>query len=329
MHIVFFETEGWEPGKLQELCKDHEVQFIPERLNADNAQNFKAADIVAPFVHSSLDKAVLSQFTQLKHIATRSTGFDHVDLDYCREQTIVVSNVPVYGSITVAEHSFALLLAISHHIPPAVTATRQGDFSGSGLRGFDLYGKTMGVIGTGNIGRRVVEIALAFGMQVLACDIEPDEELARTNGVSYVSLDGLLQQADCISLHVPGGDATNKLLSEVQFAQMKKGVVLINTARGSVVDVQALLQALDEGTVAAAGLDVLPAEAAMKQAAEPGKQETDALRANRALLNRKNVLITPHSAFNTSEAIERILHTTADNIAKFIAGAPQNTVNRV
>jgi D-lactate dehydrogenase len=331
MRIVFFETEGWEPEKLQSLVKEHEVEFCQESLTVANMASFQDADIISPFVHSSLDLAVLSKLPELKYIATRSTGFDHVDLGYCNEHGIVVSNVPVYGTNTVAEHSFALLLAISHHIPAAVAATRQGNFSGTGLRGFDLHGKTLGIIGTGNIGGRVAEIALAFGMQVLACDIKPDAELARNSGLRYVSMESLLAAADCISLHVPGGEATNNLLSEEEFAQMKKGVILINTARGSIVDVRALLRALDSGVVAAAGLDVLRDEAALRALPEAGAapDNEDILRANRALLDRDNVLITPHSAFNTNEAIERILQTTSDNIEHFIAGSPQNTVNAV
>lgn len=331
MRIVFFETEGWEPEKLQSLVNEHEVEFCQDTLNKDNLANFQDADIVSPFVHSRLDLALLSKMTQLKYIATRSTGFDHIDLDYCSKHGIAVSNVPVYGTNTVAEHSFALLLAISHHITAAVSATRKGDFSGAGLRGFDLHGKTLGVIGTGNIGSRVVEIALAFGMQVLACDIEPNAELARHPGLRYVSMESLLGASDCISLHVPGGEATDNLLSQEEFAQMKKGVILINTARGSLVDVRALLQALDSGVVAAAGLDVLRDEAALRTFSESdaAPDNDDIYHANRALLERDNVLLTPHSAFNTREAIERILQTTSDNIEHFIAGSPQNTVNAV
>lgn len=331
MRIVFFETEGWEPDALQTLCHDHEVEFTRDRLSSDNVQAYKDADIISPFVHSTLDRSLLEQFGQLKSIATRSTGFDHIDLDYCAEKSVTVTNVPVYGTNTVAEHTFALLLSISRHILDAANGTRKGDFSGSGLRGFDLYGKTLGVIGTGNIGKRVAEIANGFGMHVLAYDIQPDEDFARQQSITYVQMDSLLAQADCVTLHVPGGDSTSNLLSDPEFTQMKKGVVVINTARGSVIDVQALLRALANGRVAAAGLDVLPDEAAMKAATEsigePQGSENDALLANQALLRTPNVIVTPHNAFNTTEAVERILQTTAENIEHFIAGSPQNTVS--
>lgn len=332
MQIVFFGAEGWEPDKLQTLTSKHEVLFTPDPLSAENVQQYCDADIVSPFVHCKLDASVLQQFQQLKYIATRSTGFDHIDLAFCDANGIVASNVPVYGTNTVAEHTFALLLAISHHIPEAVSQTRSGDFSGTGLRGFDLHGKTLGVIGTGNIGRRVAEIGRGFGMQVLAFDIAPDAEFAEQQSLSYVPLDALLQQSDCISLHVPGGESTQGLLSSDQFAQMKKGAVIINTARGSVIDVKALLQALDDGTVAAAGIDVLPEESAMKNAAglqgalTDDASNRDALLDNQALLDRKNVIITPHSAYNTTEAVARILQTTAENIEGFIAGDLQNVI---
>lgn len=333
MQIVFFETEGWESELLTSLDSEHELVFTAEALNPDNVQQYKDAAIISPFVHSTLDRSVLQYLPNLKYIATRSTGFDHIELGYCQENSIAVSNVPVYGTNTVAEHTFALLLALSHHIPEAVNCTRRGDFSGTGLRGFDLHGKTLGVIGTGNIGKRVVEIARAFGMRVLAHDIAPDEEFARQQSADYVAMDALLQQSDCISLHVPGGESTRELLSDAQFAQMKKGVVLINTARGSVINIKALLTALADGTVAATGIDVLPAEAAMKshpdwiETADANSSDHDTLFANKTLLEQDNVIITPHSAFNTREAIVRILQTTAENIENFIADNPRNLVN--
>ena len=333
MRIVFFETEGWEPEQLQSMGKEHDVVFTPSPLSLDNVQEYRDAEIIAPFVHSKVDRAVLDQLKNLKYIATRSTGYDHIDIASCSELAIPVSNVPVYGTNTVAEHAFALLLAISHHIPEAVTKTRSGDFSGAGLRGFDLFGKTLGIIGTGNIGKRGAEIGLGFGMQVLAFDIEPDTEFATRQPIKYVSFEELLRQSDCLSLHVPGGASTLQLLSRAQFAQMKKGMVIINTARGTVIDTQALLAALNDGTVAAAGIDVLPEESAMKSTTNllgtlpADMPNRDALLANLALLRHDRVIITPHSAFNTREAIARILQTTAENILAFIANETQNCVN--
>lgn len=333
MKTVFFETEKWECDILRRLCGDYDVVFAEEELDATTAQLYKDADVISPFVHSELNGNVLGQFEQLKFIATRSTGFDHIDLEYCNENAIAVSNVPVYGDHTVAEHVFALLLAISHNIPEAINRTRRGDFSQEGLRGFDLQGKILGVIGLGNIGKRVVEIAQGFNMKVLAFDTKPDAEFAEQHAIPYVDMNTLLEESDCITLHVPGGKSTDDLLSHKEFSRMKNGVVLINTARGTIVDVKALLRAIAEGKVAAAGLDVLPDEPSIREEAEmlrsffSKKHDLETLLADHILLHMRNIIITPHSAFNTTEAVARILHTTIENIESFMNGQQQNIVN--
>lgn len=288
--------------------------------------------VISPFVYSDLSASILSNFKNLKFIATRSTGFDHIDLDYCREHNIAVSNVPTYGENTVAEHVFALLLAISHKIPEAVNRTRQGDFSQKGLQGFDLRGKTLGIIGTGNIGKKTIRIAKGFNMDVLAYDQAPDNKAAKELEYTYASFSELLAKADIISLHVPGNKTTKHLLSDKEFALMKDGSVLINTARGDLVDVKALLKALSSKKIAAAGLDVLPEEPTIREEAEllrsffTKNNNLENLLANHILLHMKNVIITPHSAFNTKEAIERILNTTVNNIDEFIKGNALNSV---
>jgi len=331
--IVFFETEKWECDVLRHVCCDYDIVFTEDELDEKTAQTYKDADIISPFVHSELTRPILEQFEHLRFIATRSTGFDHIDLDYCNENAIAVSNVPVYGDNTVAEHVFALLLAISHNIPEAVNRTRRGDFSQAGLRGFDLQDKTLGVIGTGNIGKRVVEIAQGFRLNVLAFDPKPDKAFAEKQGLSYVDMDDLLAQSDIITLHVPGSKHTHHLLCDAEFNKMKDGAVLINTARGSVVDVKALLHALADGKIAAAGLDVLPEEPSIREEAEllrsffSEKHDLETLLADHVLLRMRNVIITPHSAFNTTEAVERILKTTGENIHAFVDGKPQNIVN--
>ncbi|MFW6053202.1 MAG: NAD(P)-dependent oxidoreductase [Persicimonas sp.] len=268
----------------------------------------------------------------MKMVATRSTGFDHVDTDICRERGVTVSNVPTYGTNTVAEHVFALLLALSHHIVEAVDRTRRGDFSQQGLRGFDLRDKTLGIVGTGDIGRCVIEMAGGFRMNTIAFDMQPDPELAAELGFEYVGFDELLERSDIISLHVPLNDKTHHMISGEEFDKMQDGVVLINTARGKILDSQALLYALSSGKVAAAGLDVLPEEPAIREEAQllrrifREKHDLEALLADHVLLHMRNVIITPHSAFNTKEAIGRILDTTVDNIEAFLAGEPINTV---
>ena len=333
MKIVVFEFEEWERPFFAPFKSEHEVIFEREPLDEDTVEQYKNADIISSFVFSDLGSHVLEKLPELKCIATRSTGFDHIALDYCKERGIKVSNVPTYGENTVAEHVFALLLAISHKIPEAVNRTRQGDFSQKDLQGFDLRGRTIGIIGAGNIGQKTIKIAKGFEMNVVAYDMKPDENVATVLGFSYVTLQELLAQSDVISLHVPGNKATQHLLSDAEFATMKRGVVLINTARGNVVDVKALLHALSEGKVAAAGLDVLPEEPSIREEAEllrsffNRKHDLENLLADHILLHMKNVIITPHSAFNTKEAVERILKTTVTNIDGFCAGRAINTVN--
>ena len=332
MKIVAYELEPWEREAFEELEDDHELVYVPEPLEAENASDHADADVVSTFIYSSLEDDVLEQFRDLELIATRSTGWDHISGGFCRERGITVCNVPTYGANTVAEHVFALLLALSHHIVEAADRTRRGDFSMQGLRGFDLRGKTIGVVGTGDIGRSVVEIAGGFGMEVLAFDLAPDEEFAREHGFEYVDFGRLLAESDIVTLHVPLNEQTRHLLSYEEFDRMGQGTVLINTARGDVVHTKALLRALSEGNVAAAGLDVLPEEPTIREEAEllrsmfREEHDLENLLADHVLLRMRNVIITPHSAFNTREAVERILETTVDNIAAFAAGEPVNVV---
>jgi len=332
MKVVVFEVEEWERQAFDKLKGEHKFEFVEKPLSADNARRYADADIISTFIYSDLGAEVLGQFEYLKLIATRSTGFDHIDTECCGEQQVTVCNVPTYGDTTVAEHVFGLLLAISHKLVEAADRTRRGDFSLQGLRGFDLRGKTLGVIGTGNIGQCVIEIANGFGMEVLAYDVVQDEKAAERLGFRYVEMDELLSNSDIITLHVPANEKTHHLLSVEEFGEMKDGVVLINTARGSVVDIQALVRAFSEGKVAAAGLDVLPDEPAIREEAEllrsvyRKKYDLETLLSNHILLRLRDVVITPHSAFNTREAIERILSTTVENIAAFARSEPQNVV---
>lgn len=334
MKIVAFEIEAWEKEAFAQLGADHTLVLLETKLTAANARDYADADVISTFIFSNMDQAVLQQFDHLKLIATRSTGFDHIAVDYCREQGITICKVPSYGDNTVAEHVFGLLLAISHNIVEAVDRTRRGDFSLSGLRGFDLEGKTLGVIGTGSIGQCVIKIAKGFGMHVIGYDVRPDEKLAKQLGFNYLPMDDLLSTADVLTLHVPANDKTYHLISDREFEKMKPGVVLINTARGSVVHIQALARALADGKVAAAGLDVLPDEPTIREEYEllhsffREKHDLETLLAGHILLRLRNVIITPHSAFYTQEAIGRIIDTTIMNIRAFAAGEAINVVNQ-
>lgn len=332
MKIAVFEVEPHEARAFKALEAQNEVILVEAPLRAANAREFSGAEVVSTFIYSELDRRVLEKLPALELIATRSTGFDHIDIAYCAERGIAVSNVPTYGENTVAEHVFALLLMISHRMREAVDRARNGEFSPLGLQGFDLAGKTMGVVGVGNIGRHVVRIARGFEMKVIACDVKPDQALAQKLGFQYASFEDVLDAADVLTLHVPATPATNNLVSDPEFARMKNGVVLINTARGSLVDARALIEALRRGKVTAAGLDVMPDEPMIREEAQLicsvfcDQHDLRNLVADHVLLKMPNVVVTPHSAFNTREAVGRIVDTTVANIRAFVDGRPRNVV---
>lgn len=334
MKIHVFEVEHWEREAFARLGSGHDVRFSSGELTAGNAGEHREADAVSTFIYSSLGKDVLDSLPRLTLIASRSTGVDHIDARACRDRGITVCNVPSYGTHTVAEHVFGLLLTISHRLEEAIDRTRKGEFSAKGLQGFDLLGKTLGVVGTGGIGKAVIRIANGFGMAVVAYDVKPDDAAARELGFHYVGLDALLGEADVVTLHVPSSPHTRHLIGRAQFAKMKRGAVLINTARGDVVDVRALAWALADGGLSAAGLDVLADEPAIREEAEvlrsvyEQRHDLGALLADHALIRMRNVIVTPHIAFNTREAVRRILDTTIDNIRAFAEGHPANAVIR-
>lgn len=332
MKIVVFEAEDRERVAFDRLAATHRVSFVAGPLKADNAAALGGTEVVSTFIYSDLSRAVLQKLPNLKLIATRSTGYDHIDIGFCKENGIAVANVPTYGENTVAEHVFALLLSLAHRLPEAVERARSGRFSPQGLEGFDLAGKTIGVVGTGHIGRHVIRIAKGFAMQVVAFDVNPDAALARELGFRYLPFDGLLAVADVISLHAPSTKETHHLLSTRAFEKMKDKAVIINTARGSLIDAHALIMALRSGKVAGAGLDVLPDEPLIREEAElvcslfSGQHDLRDVVADHILLHMPNVIVTPHSAFNTREAIMRIVEMTVANIGAFASGSPQNIV---
>jgi D-lactate dehydrogenase len=250
----------------------------------------------------------------------------------CRKRHIAVSNVPSYGENTVAEHTFALILALSRNIHRAYVKTIKGDFSLEGLQGFDLKGKTLGVVGAGHIGLHVIKMAKGFGMEVLVHDIRKNIFLSEVLDFQYVPLERLLHHSDIVSLHTPYLPSTHHLMNRETFRMMKRGALFINTARGGLVDTDALVWALDEGIVGGAGLDVLEGEELVKEERQllskdfPKEKLATALK-NHILLHRENVVITPHIAFDSREALQRILETTVVNVAGFLSGSPANLVS--
>lgn len=332
MQIHVYEVDAFERDLFEPLAAEHDVHFHEGPLTPDNAHEAAAAEVISPFIYSELAAPTLSRLEQLKLIATRSTGVDQIDMDHCNEHDVAVANVPSYGKNTVAEHAFALLLAVGRRIVQAAARTSGGDFTYQGLRGFDLLGKTLGVIGTGDIGEHALRIGKGFGMELLAYDVVRRDDLADEIGFAYVELDELLARADVLTVHVPLNDATHGMLGREQFAGMKDGVVLVNTSRGPIVDAEALTDALAEGKVAGVGLDVLAEERVVRDdrtlldERARSDHDSDTLLVNHVLLRQDNVLVTPHIGFNTREAVRRIVETTIGNIRAFERGEPENVV---
>ncbi|MDO8444381.1 MAG: hydroxyacid dehydrogenase [bacterium] len=324
MKIAFFELEDWEKKFFEAKLSAHELSFFDEPLTEYFDQKCDA-EIISVFIYSKIDAKVLDKLPKLKFIATRSTGYDHIDIAECKKRGIVVSNVPSYGENTVAEHTFALILALSRKIIESANQTKVGNFDLTDLRGFDLKGKVIGVIGTGKIGSHVVRMAHGFEMRILAFDPLKNDELIDHYGLKYVELEELLSQSDIITLHLPLNDKTKHLISESNIGKIKKGAYLINTARGGLVETTALVKALEEGILAGAGIDVLEDEIDIKEEwqllSKKFSREQMAINlANNILLKNPKVIITPHNAFNSQEALQRIMDTTEENIEGYVAG---------
>ncbi len=332
MKIHYFSGEAWEEAYVREKLPGADITFHEGSLAAFPELSDPEADTLCTFIESKIGAAEMDRFPALKLIATRSTGFDHIELGAAKERGITVANVPFYGENTVAEFTFALLLALSRRIIDADERVREGTFSPTGLRGFDIAGKTIGVVGTGHIGVHVIRMAQGFGMKVVAFDAYPNEDLSHTLGFTYATLPELLAQSDIITLHVPYNEHTHHLINRENIMNAKKGAYLINTARGAVVETDALVEALKSGTLAGAALDVLEEEgdladeAALLTAEHPNADALKITLENHYLINHPRVIVTPHTAFNTTEAVERILNTTIDNIKHFAEGAPTNVV---
>ncbi len=335
MKIVYCAPYEGERELVKESLSEHEVVFTDTPVRTEIPEEVRDADALAVFVDSTVTQEMIDSMPNLKVIALRSTGYDHVIVPYARKKGIVVSYVPHYGSQTVAEYTFALILALSRKAYAAYDALRNnGSRDVKKYEGFDLKGKTLGVIGTGAIGRHVVQIAQGFGMNVIASDLYPDEKYAKEVGITYYpTVKDIMEQADIATLHTPSSPENYHMINEASLVSAKKGIYLINTARGDLVDTVALTKAIDSGIVAGAGLDVYEGEQFILDEMEllnrDQKTDTTAWKsfvAEHALLDMPNVIITPHVAFNSREAKKEITDTTANNILSAFAGTPQNEV---
>lgn len=334
MKIIFFGLDKDKQSIFLSALKGTDISFFDDKLDENNASLAKDADVVCLFVNSSVNKNVIDALPNLKFIATRSTGFDHIDCEYAKTKGIKVSNVPAYGSHTVAEFAFGLILDLSRNIIKAnnhVKSSLEFNYS-SDVEGFDLCGKTLGVIGTGKIGKNVIKIAKSFEMNVIAYDLYPDANFAKENNFTYKNLEEVLSQSDIVTLHAPYTKENHHLINKENISLMKKGVYLVNTARGELVDTEALVSGLREGTVAGLGSDLLENERELKNekdflaSGKATEEEKKVIDMNHELMKMPNVIITPHIAFYTREAVAEILRITLENIQSFLGGNPINLV---
>jgi D-lactate dehydrogenase len=327
MRIILFSSKAYDQASFGSagLPANWELQFQPAQLRVDTAALAVGYDVVCAFINDDLSAPVLEQLAAAgtRLIALRSAGYNHVDLQAAQRLGLTVVRVPAYSPHAVAEHAVALILALNRRIPRAANRTRDGDFSLHGLIGFDLFGKTVGVIGGGQIGLAFARIMAGFGCTLLLHDPMPIAGL-QTLDASQVELDALIARSDIVSLHCPLNAATRHLIDAMRLRQMKPGAMLINTGRGALIDTPALIEALKSGQLGYLGLDVYEEEAELFFEDHSDLPLQDDVLAR--LLSFPNVIVTAHQAFLTREALDAIAHTTLDNIAAWAAGAPVHRV---
>lgn len=314
--IAFFDTKPYDRIWFDHYNKNYEIDYFEEKLNFHTAKMAEGFDGVCAFVNDDISARTIDRLYNLgvKTIAMRCAGYNNVDIK-AAEGKITVTRVPAYSPYSVAEHAMGMLLMLNRKLHKAYIRTRDFNFNISGLEGVDLHGKTAGIIGTGKIGRIFIDICRGFGMNVIAYDLFPQKDA----GIEYVELDTLFKTSDIISLHCPLTENTHHILDENAFSKMKKGVFIINTSRGGLVDAPALLDALNSGTVRAVGLDVYEEEADLFFEDNSDKIVTDETLS--LLLTRPNVLITSHQAFLTREALQNIAEVTLKNLDEFFSGS--------
>ena len=319
-----FDTKPYDREHLQPATVDDSInwRFLEFRLTRDTVPTAKGAQAVCVFVNDELDRPCLEALAAqgVKLVALRCTGFNNVDLTAAKELKLAVTRVPVYSPYAVAEHAVALLLTLNRKVHRAFNRVRELNFSLSGLVGFDLHGKTVGIVGTGKIGRIVAQILRGFGMKVIAYDPFPAEEWAKQQGVNYVDARTLAGNSDVISLHIPLTPQTKHIIRRETLDLMKPGTILINVSRGALVDTTALIEALKSGKLAGVALDVYEEEEGVFFEDLSGQVLHDDELAR--LLTFPNVLITSHQAFLTREALADIAHTTVANLAALESGKP-------
>lgn len=331
MKIAFFGTKPYDRESFDAVNQEYEfdIHYHKSHLNADSAILARGDEAACIFVNDTADAGAIRALADqgVRLLALRCAGFNNVDLQAAAENGLTVVRVPAYSPHAVAEHAVALMLSLNRKIHRAYWRTRDGNFSLHGLLGFDLYGRTAGIVGTGRIARVLIRILQGFGMNVIAYDPYPDAEYALNNHVLYTSLDDLYRRSDIISLHCPLTESTRYMINERSIARMKDGVILINTGRGRLIHTPALIEGLKEKKIGAAGLDVYEEEAEYFYEDQSDKIIDDDVLAR--LLSFNNVIVTSHQGFFTAEALHNIARTTLRNVADFAAGKPlENEVKR-
>ena len=322
MKVAFFDTKPYDiPGFDHYAAEsDLEIKYFETRLNEDTVSLAQGYDAVCVFVNDTVSAAVVDKLCEMgvKVLALRCAGFNNVDIRACQGR-LPVYRVPAYSPYAVAEHAMALLLTINRRTHKAYIRTRDFNFSLQGLAGFDLHGKTVGIIGTGKIGRVFADICKGFGMNILAYDKFP----VKDSGLHYVELPELFEKSDIISLHCPLTEETRHIIDAESIARMKKGVTIINTSRGALVNTEDLINGIKDKKVGAACLDVYEEEGDFFYEDFSGHivQDDKLVR----LIAMPNVIVTSHQAFLTQEALDSIAHTTVDNLTRFFQGNPNET----
>lgn len=331
--IAFFEMDKQRIEYFKLHLVDYELLFYKENLGVEHLPAIKDCQIVFVVNYSPVTREIVEQLKETKIIIAGATGFDNIDVKACEDHGILVANTPGYSEDTIAEYAFTLLLMLIRHAHQAFLRAKNNNFSWNGLMGSTLQGKTMGIIGTGRIGLKVIEIAKGFGMNVMAYDIRENLEKTASLGFSYAPVEEVLAKSDVVSLHLTANKHTYHFINKEKLQGFKKGAFLINTSRGEVLDAKALIWALDEKILGGAALDVLEDERLC--------QENDLLQSditleqmknyalNQHLLHRDDVLITPHVGWCTKEAVESMKEINLNNILSFIDGHPQNLVSKV
>ncbi len=328
--IAFFDTKSYDKNIFNKVNEDFgfDIKYFKFNLLADNAVLSECADVVCVFVNDIVSEDVINKLHKcgVKLIALRSAGYNNVDLKAAYNK-IAVARVPAYSPNAIAEHSVALMLSLNRKIHRAYWRTRDSNFALAGLMGFDMYKKTAGVVGTGKIGKVLIQILSGFGMEVLAYDPYPDSEFANKTGCSYVNLDELFRKSDIISLNCPLNKETEFMINNESIEKMKDGVMIINTGRGKLIKSADLINGLKSGKIGSAGLDVYEEEAEYFFEDLSNRVLTDDILAR--LLTFNNVIITSHQGFFTKEAMLNIAQTTMNNIKNFFDGKDKKEYNEI